>query len=444
MTTTFDDFKIRAWENEETIIAALVSSPKTSRLFDVLDEEDFSYHSYRIAYAAAKKLHADGLTVSLLTLSDQLAREGKQNDFKIHDTGYVGLDGLLHIGAAAPRGSELDSVAEQVRDYSANRRLLNLANSIAAGVQGGRTSAEIVEEAEREMGNISAARGRSMSRVRSFREIAVTASERVEEAGKGNVAIPTGLDDLDKRLGGGMYRSDLILVAGRPGNGKSSFLSTIAVNMAEKGKRVGIITLEMESEDYFNRMASQVSGIPVDVLRSGRLSDEQWDAYYAAVAYLAELPIQSDDTPSITPSTLRRKAREMAKNGLDVMLVDYIGLMEGDGKSENRVNEISQISRACKRLAREVKVPVVAAAQLNRAVEARSDPEPFLSDLRDSGSLEQDADVVMFLYRSETNGFSEMKVAKQRNGPTGPVTLAFDKEHTTFKNAFRRTVSFEE
>lgn len=435
-------FQSRAWDNELAILAALVTSTKAARVFDALAPEDFSFAAYRQAYQSAQVLHQDGLTVSLLTLSDQLARDGRQTDFKIHHSGYAGIDGLASLGVSAPRGPELDSLVEQVRDYSANRRLLALANSIAAGAQSGRTSHEIAQEAEKELGSISAARGRALKQVRTFREISVTASERVEKAGKGITTVATHLTDIDRLLAGGMFRSDLVLVAGRPGEGKSSFLSTMAYNMAANSlKRVGILTLEMTSDDYYNRMASQLSGIPMDVLRGGRLDSDQWTAYYKAVEALAQLPIQSDDTESMTPSSLRRKAREMARNGLDILLVDYIGLMGADGKTENRNNEVSQISRACKNLARELDVPVVAAAQLSRDVEKRAKPEPYLSDLRDSGSLEQDADVVMFIYKSETAGFSEVKVAKQRNGPVGSAVLAFDKKHATFKNAQARTIS---
>lgn len=434
------EFQHRAWDNEAAILAALVTSSRASRVFDYLEEADFSFYSYRLAYSAARTLHNDGLTISLLTLGDQLDRDGKRAEFKIHGTSYTGLDGLARIGESAPRGNELDSIVQQVKDYSANRRLIEVANNIAQGALSGRTSAEVLAEAENQISKIAASRAVRVNQVRNFRDVARTASERVERAAKGEVAIPTGLTDLDA-LSGGIYKGDLILVAGRPGNGKSSLLSTVAYNMAEIGKRVGILTLEMSNEDYFNRMASQVSGVTTDVLRSGKLDSEQWVDYYAAVEALSEYPVQTDDTPAVTPAILRRKAREMAKTGLDILFLDYIGLMESGDKSENRVQEISQISRACKNLARELDIPFVAACQLNRSVEQRSSPEPFLSDLRDSGSLEQDADVVMFIYRSETAGFSDLKLAKARNGPTGTVPLAFDTKHTVFKDAVRRRFS---
>jgi len=255
--------------------------------------------------------------------------------------------------------------------------------------------------------------------------------------------VPTGLIDLDRLLGG-MQKSDLLIVAGRPASGKTGFLLTVAKNTAIIHKKhVAIFSLEMSNEQLVQRMIAQETNINTQRLRSGKIEEHEWDSFAQAVEVLSNTKIFLDDTPALTPFQLRTKCRRMhLEHHIDLILVDYIQLMSGDTRTENRVQEVSYISRNLKTLARELNVPVLAAAQLSRAVEQRSDKRPMLSDLRESGSLEQDADVVMFLHKKEDDTAEtdrsqlvELMVAKHRNGPTKNIELIFLKDLAQFYNA---------
>ena len=263
------------------------------------------------------------------------------------------------------------------------------------------------------------------------------------------LGIPTSFIDLDKLLGG-LQRSDLIILAARPGVGKTSLLLNIALSAARRfHQRVAVFSLEMSNEQIGQRLVSAETGIDSRRLRSGELQDEDWPLFVQATGALSDAMIFLDDTPSISALQLRTKARRLyAEHGLDLIIVDYLQLMTGDTRSENRVQEISYLSRSLKGLARELKIPVLVASQLSRAVEQRSDKRPVLSDLRESGSIEQDADIVMFIYRddvynedSERKNIAEIIVAKHRNGPTGTIELFFQRNLTQFKNALKRDVA---
>jgi replicative DNA helicase len=254
------------------------------------------------------------------------------------------------------------------------------------------------------------------------------------------IGIPTGFPLLDKLLGG-LQPSDLIIVAGRPSMGKTSLVLSVAQNAARKfNRRVALFSLEMSSEQVVQRLVSAETGIDSQRLRLGELKENEWPLFVEATGILAEVPIFVDDTPSISALQMRTKARRLhAEHGLDLVIVDYLQLMRGDARAENRVQEISAISRALKGLARELSVPVVAVSQLSRAVEARKDHKPILSDLRESGSIEQDADVVMFIYReelydeeTERKNIADVILAKHRNGPTGKIPLFFKTELAQF------------
>jgi len=255
--------------------------------------------------------------------------------------------------------------------------------------------------------------------------------------------VPTGFTDLDRLLGG-LQKSDLCIVAGRPGMGKTSWLLSVALNAARAIKgRIAIFSMEMSNEQIVQRLVSSETGIGTHVLRQGQLDDRGWNLFVEATGNLSGLRIYLDDTPALSPIQMRTKCRRLYNEyGLDLIMVDYLQLMSsGTGRQENRVQEISFISRHLKQIARELNVPVLAAAQLSRAVEQRQDKRPQLSDLRESGSIEQDADVVMFIYRDEVYNENTEKlnqadviVAKHRNGPTGTVALYFRKELTQFAN----------
>ncbi len=253
------------------------------------------------------------------------------------------------------------------------------------------------------------------------------------------MGVPSGFHDLDHILGG-FQKSDLLILAARPGVGKTSLMLTFALHAAQQRKVVALFNLEMSAEQLVQRLVAQVSGIDAQRLRLGQLEDDEWPAFAEAIGHLSELPIYIDDTPAITVLQLRTKCRRLAsERGLDIIFLDYLQLMDSDFRSENRVQEVSFISRSLKGLAREVGVPLMTASQLSRAVEQRQDKRPQLSDLRESGSLEQDADVVMFIYReelynehTENPNVADVIISKHRSGPTGTVQLYFNKRLTQF------------
>jgi replicative DNA helicase len=263
------------------------------------------------------------------------------------------------------------------------------------------------------------------------------------------VGIPTGFTDLDRLLGG-LNKSDLIIIAARPGMGKTSLQNAMALTAATKhGKRIAMFNLEMSGEQLVQRMIAAETKIDSQRLRRGQLAEQEMPIFMEAVGRLSETKIFIDDTPSITPNQLRTKCRRLyAEHGLDLVMIDYLQLMQGERSTNNRVQEISEISRGLKGLARELNVPVLAASQLSRAVEQRAEKRPLLSDLRESGSIEQDADIVMFIYRddyyndaSERPNIAEINVAKHRNGPTGSIDLYWHGKLATFRNLQRQEIN---
>jgi replicative DNA helicase len=434
----------KSWDVELALISGIVTSEKAlGRLRENLDPEDFTYKPYQRAYKAALFLAEDNIPVNLINLSDQLQREHWYDDFKIHNTSYEGDLAVSRLGDGFHKLSDIESYATQLRDYTAKRRLLVLANQLASGAVNGKTGYDIIRETEKVLGTIAVSRGVKSNGVKSMRDVAISASEEAEKARFGNLSVLSGLIDLDNLLGG-FYKGDMILVAARPGVGKSSLLATIALNAAENNKRIGMFSLEMRNEDVFHRMISQKTSIPMNIIRAGKMSTEQWEQYYAAMDELSKLPLQWDDTPAITAVQLRQSLRYMARSGVDLIMLDYIQLMQAVGQSrENREQQVTKISQAVKQVAREFDIPILAAAQMSRAVESRADKEPELSDLRESGSLEQDADVVMFLYQNkDAPNIKNLKIAKHRNGPTGTVNLLFMDKQTRFTNAASRTIDF--
>jgi len=265
------------------------------------------------------------------------------------------------------------------------------------------------------------------------------------------MGVPTGFVDLDSMLGG-MQRSDLLIIAARPGMGKSSMLNSIMLNAARHQQRVALFSLEMSNEQLVQRFISSETRIPSHRLREGTLDERDMAEFVKAAEHISSLPIYLDDTPALSTQELRSKARRLfLEYGLDLIMVDYLQLMTTPFRNDNRVQEISYISRSLKQLARELNVPLVAAAQLSRAVEQRNDKRPMLSDLRESGSIEQDSDVVIFIYRDayynkETpdGDRTEIHIAKHRNGPTGQVDLVFIPELTLFRDAVRRDTNLDE
>jgi replicative DNA helicase len=323
------------------------------------------------------------------------------------------------------------------------RRLIGAAGEIAALAYEDREEAdEVIDQAERILFEVSQRRiSKTLMPIKDVIKEYYDHVEFLVEHKDEPLGVPTGFTDLDRLLGG-MQRSDLIIIAARPGVGKSSLATTIAANTALKNNSVvAIFTLEMSAEQLVQRMISSNTGINSQRLRLGHIEDMEWDQFTRSAATLSEAAIFIDDTPSPSPMEIRTKARRLAAEyDLDLIIIDYLQLMQsGDRRAENRVQEISYISRSLKALARELDVPVVALSQLSRAVESRQDRRPVLSDLRESGSIEQDADIVMFIYRdelydedSDRANIADIIVAKHRNGPTDTVSLRFDPTLTKF------------
>jgi replicative DNA helicase len=341
-----------------------------------------------------------------------------------------------------------ESYGRIVEGFSVRRKMINAANQIASIAYDEKTSVDdVMNDAEKAVFNVS--ERRLKHDLQPISTILSDYYDRIDDLAKRGdeiVGVPTGFIDLDKMLTG-LQPSDLLIIAGRPGQGKTGFMLSVAKNAGlTHKKKVAIFSLEMSNEQVVQRLISQETGISSQRLRTGKLQEQEWPLFTHAIEVFGDTHMYLDDTPAITPLQLRTKCRRLHMEfGIDLIIVDYLQLMSGDSRNDNRVQEVSHISRSLKILARELNVPVLAAAQLSRAVEQRSDKKPVLSDLRESGSLEQDADIVMFIYRPDQyekdtvkQNIAEIIVAKHRNGPVGSVELVFRGELAKFENAATR------
>jgi len=363
--------------------------------------------------------------------------------------GEAYIIGLINM---VPTSINARSYGKIVESAAIRRRMISAASTIANLAYDEDENVNVVlDRAEQSLFSISEERtNRDLVPVK---EIARNYLDRIEELharGDDVIGVPTSFSDLDKLLGG-LNKSDLIIVAARPGMGKTALQLAIAQAAARRhSKRVAIFSLEMSAEQLVQRMIAAETRIDSQRLRRGDLQEQEWPIFYEAVGRISESQLFIDDTPSITPLQLRTKARRLyAEHGLDLIMIDYLQLMYAERAQNNRVQEISEISRSLKGLARELDVPLVAASQLSRAVEQRQDKRPQLSDLRDSGSIEQDADVVIFIYRdeyynpdsSQRPNIAEINVAKHRNGPTAVVDLYWHGQLATFRNLQRQEIT---
>ncbi len=435
-------------EAEAAVLGAVLINPEA--YFDVaqiLRAEDFFILRHRWIWEAIARLHEQRRPVDLLTVAEELDRAGH-----LHDVG--GAAYLTALASNVPSSLHAEAYARLVEETAVRRRMLEAAERIAQLAH--QRDLEVnaaLDEAEKALFGVSERRlTRGVEPIRHVLEEYYERTVDLAQREEGILGVPTGFTDLDRLLAG-LQPSDLIIVAGRPGMGKTGFLLSVAKNAAQKyRKHVAIFSLEMSNEQLVQRLIAQETGIDSQRLRTGRLDENEWPVFTHAVEVLSDTVIFLDDTPAITPLQLRTKCRRLhMEYGLDLILVDYLQLMTAGVRMENRVQEVSYISRNLKVLARELNVPVMAAAQLSRAVEQRADKKPMLSDLRESGSLEQDADVVMFLYREEVykpdtvnQGLAEVIVAKHRNGPVGSVQLVFLKNLARFENAETRVVDLEQ
>ncbi|MFC2015868.1 replicative DNA helicase [Chloroflexota bacterium] len=435
-------------EAEEAVLGAILIDPDAIiRIAAFLRAEDFYREKHTWIYDAVSALHERREAVDFLTVCDELERRGQLAEVG----GAAFITTLIN---AVPTSIHAEHYAHIVERTATRRRLIDAAGQIAAlAYQEAEDVDEVVDRAEQVLFGVSE---RRISReLVPIRQVLSEYYDRIEYLSRHRgeiIGIPTGFSDMDKILGG-LQRSDMVILAARPSVGKTSLALSVAHNAAKKyGQRVGFFSLEMSNEQVVQRLISAETGIDSQRLRRGDV-EEDWERFFKATHDLSEMLFFIDDTPGISALELRTKARRLhAEYGVDLIVVDYLQLMRGDYRSENRVQEISGISRALKGLARELNVPVLALSQLSRGVESRPDKRPILSDLRESGALEQDADVVMFIYRDEMynedtdrKNIADIMIAKHRHGPTGRVSLYFVKELAQFREAeMRRTeISYE-
>jgi len=430
-------------EAEEAVLGAVLIYPDSYlEVAQVIQHDDFYVIRNQWIWEAFTRLHDTRAPIDILTVTSDLEEHGR-----LAEVG--GQAYLLSLVNETPTALHAEAYARIVAQNSIRRKMLGAANDMAKlAYDQEKTVETIIDEAEKAIFGLSERRVRHdlepISQVLSnYYDRIDQLSQRDEEI----YGVPTGLTDLDKLLGG-LQKSDLLIVAGRPGSGKTGFLLSVAKNAAQKHKKhVAIFSLEMSNEQLVQRLIAQETRIDTQRLRSGRLNDNEWPIFTHAIEVLGDTPIWLDDTPAITPLQLRTKCRRLhLEYQLDLVIVDYLQLMGSDMRTSNRVQEVSAISRSLKVLARELNVPVLAAAQLSRAVEQREGKKPVLSDLRESGSLEQDSDIVMFIHRPDMldpdaakSNLAEMIVAKHRNGPTHPgIQMIFLNNLARFENAAQK------
>ena len=425
-------------EAEQAVLGAmLLSHDAVIVAMEKLQSQDFYRDVHRIIFEAMEHLHRENKEIDVITLPDELKRMKKLDD-------VGGLEYVLNLPNLVGSAANIEYYANIVAEKALARNLMSTCTELTTEAYDGQKETEaLLDDAERRILQLSDTKNRGdFASVGAVVEVTLDKITKLYENKAGLTGLPTGFRDLD-RMTSGLQPSDLILVAARPSMGKTAFTLNIAQNVGvRQHKTVAFFSLEMSQEQLVQRLLCQIAHIDSQKLRTGQLnSDEEWTRLTDACDKLYESPIYIDDTPGISVAEMRSKARRLkSEHGLDLIFVDYLQLMQGRN-AESRQQEISEISRSLKALARELKVPLIALSQLSRSVESRQDKRPMLSDLRESGALEQDADIVSFLYRedyydkeTENQHITEVILAKHRNGPVGSVKLYFKNEFTLFLN----------
>ena len=428
-------------EAEQAVLGGLMLSNESwDKIADLVVAEDFYRHDHRLIFAALAELRERNQPCDAITLGEYL-----ETNEQLDDIG--GAAYLIELANNTPGAANIVAYAEIVREKSILRQLIDTSNRIsdAAFRPEGRDSGEVLEEAERQVLAIREKGARSSTGFVSIKEGVRSAFELIEHLYEleGNITgLPTGFSDFDDKTAG-LQRSDLIIVAGRPSMGKTTFAMNIAENAAIAAQApVAVFSMEMSAQQLVMRMLSSLGRINSQRLRTGKLLDEDWPRVTSAMNMLVKTKIFIDETPALSPTELRARTRRLKReHGLGLVVVDYLQLMQVPGNSENRATEISEISRSLKALAKEMDVPVIALSQLNRSLEQRPNKRPVMADLRESGAIEQDADVIVFIYRDEVynpdspdKGKAEIIIGKQRNGATGVLALTFLGQFTRFEN----------
>jgi replicative DNA helicase len=427
---------------EQAVLGGLMlDNASWDKIADLITEQDFYRREHQLIFAAIASLAENDQPLDLVTVNDELLRLGTSDE----------VGGLAYLGMLAnetPTAANIKAYAAIVREQSVVRQLIRVGNQVAeSGYQpNGRKVHELLDYAENLVFQIAEQQARGGGGFRSISRLLTETINRIEELYGSEDAltgVSSGFSDFDDKTSG-LQKSDLIIVAGRPSMGKTTFAMNIAENVAlTSGLPVAIFSMEMPGEALTMRMISSLGRVNQQAVRSGKLEDDDWPRITSAVNLLNNTKLFIDDTPALTPTDLRARCRRLTKEHgtLGLVVIDYLQLMQAPESGENRATEISAISRSLKALAKELSVPVVALSQLNRSLEQRPNKRPVMSDLRESGAIEQDADLIVFIYRDEVynedspdKGKAEIIIGKQRNGPIGSVMLTFQGQFTRFDN----------
>lgn len=437
-------------EAEQSLLGGLMlDSTAWDKIADVLIDSDFYRKDHRIIFAAIAALAEDGHPCDVVTISEYL-----DNRNELESAG--GLEYLATLANETPGAANARAYAKILRERSVLRALIHAGNEISGSAYDtdGRSATELVDEAESRVFEIAEKGARGRAGFKPLKQILPATVDRIDllHQSDGDITgIPTGYNEFDK-LTAGLQPGDLVIIAGRPSMGKT----TLAINIAENaaiGAKVptAIYSMEMPAEQLAFRMISSLGRVDQSHLRTGNFPDEDWSRINTAVQLMSDAPIYIDDAPALSPTEVRARARRLKReHDLGLIVLDYLQLMQVHGSTENRATEISEISRSLKALAKELSLPIIALSQLNRSVEQRTDKRPVMSDLRESGAIEQDADVIVFIYREEVynpdtprKGIADISIAKQRNGPIGDFPLTFVGRFTKFENWVPETYADE-
>ncbi|MEF9386377.1 replicative DNA helicase [Ralstonia pseudosolanacearum] len=431
-------------EAEQSVLGGLLlDNAAWDRIADFINEHDFYRYDHRLIFHNIGKLISQAKPADVITVYEQLQASGKAEE----------VGGLAYLNALAqntPSAANIRRYAEIVRDRGVLRQLVTIADEISAGAFNpqGRDVRQLLDEAESKVFAIAEEGARGQKGFLEIQPLLTQVVERIDELYHRDnqsdiTGVPTGFVDLD-RMTSGMQGGDLIIVAGRPSMGKTAFSLNIGEHVAvEQGLPVAVFSMEMAGTQLAMRMLGSVGRLDQHRLRTGRLLDEDWPRLTHAIQKMNDAQLFIDETPALNPMELRARSRRLARQcgQLGLIVIDYLQLMSGSGSGENRATEISEISRSLKGLAKELNCPVIALSQLNRSLEQRPNKRPVMSDLRESGAIEQDADVILFIYRDQVynpdspdKGTAEIIIGKQRNGPIGTVRLTFLGEYTKFDN----------
>ena len=425
-------------EAEQSVLGSiLLDKDAMISVSETLIPEDFYKEAHRVIYECMLKLYNNQSEIDLITLADELRDQGYLDDIG-------GIAYITSLSTIVPTTSNIKYYINIVKEKSISRQLISAANDIInLGYDSSTKVEDVLENAEKKIFDISQERTTNdFQPINQVLTETLSMLEKLYEEKSDVTGLTTGFRDLNKKING-LQRSDLLLIAARPAMGKTAFALNLVQNAALKGDAsVAVFSLEMSKEQLVQRMVAAQSSVELKKIKTGTLAANDWPRITDGMAVLSGAKIHIDDTPGIKISELRSKCRKLKiEKGLDLVLIDYLQLMEGEGHNESRQQEIAKISRSLKILAKELDCPVVALSQLSRAPEQRADHRPMLSDLRESGSIEQDADLVMFLYRdeyynkeTEDTNIAECIIAKQRNGPVGTVKLAWLGQYSKFGN----------